>query len=155
MATFQAPVEDHLILSARISLTRGGEHIRRLREGSVPAAVPVRLLIDTGAKRTTLSPGIIRHLDPTAGHDVNLITTSESITSTLYWVRLDFPNTRLMGFDHLQVARMEMPPALRHFDGLLGRDVLRIWDEFRYQGRRGRYLIHDTPGLFGWLRRWL
>jgi len=40
-------------------------------------------------------------------------------------------------------------------DGLLGRDVMRIWDEFRYQGRRGLYLIHDTPGLLGWLRRWL
>jgi hypothetical protein len=44
-----------------------------------------------------------------------------------------------------------MPPALAQFHGLIGRDLLRNWDEFRYQGRRGRYLIHDTRGPFGWL----
>jgi hypothetical protein len=155
MGTFQAPVEDHLILPARVSVTRGEERNRRLRGRSVPAPVTIRLVIDTGAKRTTLSPGIIRHFEPAAGHDVNLVTTAESISSTLYWVHLDFPGTRLAGFDPVQVARMEMPPALRHFDGLLGRDLLRRWDEFRYQGRRGRYLIHDMPGPLGWLRRWL
>jgi hypothetical protein len=155
MGTFQARVDDHLILPARVRLPAGDEHFLRHRGQSVPAAVTIRLLIDTGATRSTLSPGILRHLDPTAGHDVHVNTPSEPITSALYWVCLDFPGTRLTGFNHVQVARLEMPRALRHLDGLLGRDVLRIWDEFRYQGRRGRYVIHETPGLFGWLRRWL
>ena len=155
MGTFQAPVDDHLILPARVGLTSGVEYIHRRAGRIVPAPVTIRLLIDTGATRTTLSPGILRHLDPSASADVRVNTPSEPFTSSLYWVRLDFPETRLRAIDHIQVARLEMPPALRHFDGLLGRDVLRIWDEFRYQGRRGADIIHDTPGLLGWLRRLL
>jgi hypothetical protein len=155
MGTFQATVEDHLILPARVGLTEDEERLRRLRGRGIPAPVTVRFVIDTGATRTTLSPGIIRHLDPAAGHDVRVITPSQPLTATMYWVRLDFPGTGLAGFDPVQVARMEIPPALRHFEGLFGRDLLRRWDEFRYQGRRGRYLIHDRPGLLGGLRRWL
>jgi hypothetical protein len=112
------------------------------------------MLIDTGASRTTLIPATIRHLEPTSGRDANLHTASGSRGVTLYWIRLDFPDTGLAPFEHLQVANLEMPPALAQFHGLIGRDVLRRWDEFRYQGRRGRYLIHDTPGLYGWLRGW-
>jgi hypothetical protein len=48
-----------------------------------------------------------------------------------------------------------MPPDLAQFHGLLGRDLLQRMDEFNYQGRRGRYTLRDTPGPFGWLRRWL
>lgn len=155
MGTFQAPVEDHLVLPARVGLTGDEGRLRQLRGRSIPAPVSVRLVIDSGATRTTLNPGIVRHLDPASGHDVRVVTPSEPLTSTLYWIRIDFPGTRLTAFEFVQVARLEMPPALRHFDGLLGRDLLRRWDEFRYQGRRGRYLIHDTPGFLGWLRRWL
>ena len=35
------------------------------------------------------------------------------------------------------------------------RMLLQRLDEFKYEGRRGRYSLRDTPGLFGWLRRWL
>ena len=83
---------------------------------------------------------------------MQLITPAEQMAATMFRFRLEFPGTRLASFDYVQVARLEMPPALRHFHGLLGGDLLRTWDEFRFQGRRGRYLIHDTPGLLGWLR---
>ena len=113
------------------------------------------MLIDTGASRTTLIPGIIRHLAPQEGGGVNLNTPSGEREANLYWVRLDFPNTGLASFMHMQVVSLAMPPRLAQFHGLIGRDLLRNWDEFRYQGRRGRFLIRDTPGLLGWLWRWL
>jgi hypothetical protein len=155
MGTFLAPVEDHLILPARVSLAAGEEHLGRMAGRSVPAPVPLRMLIDTGANRTTLSPGIVRHLEPEASRDVRLITPSGPVATTLYWVHLDFPGTPLAGFEYVQVARMEMPAALRQFHGLFGRDLLRRWDNLMYEGRRGRYVIRDRPGLLSWLRRWL
>ena len=48
-------------------LSAGDAHLRERAGRVVPAPVPIRLLIDTGAKRTILIPGIIRHLDPSAG----------------------------------------------------------------------------------------
>jgi len=36
----------------------------------------------------------------------------------------------------------------------LGRDLLRRFASFDYQGRR-RYTLRDKPGFFAWLRRWL
>ena len=129
------------------------EQARRRVGRRVADPVAVHLLIDTGTKRTTLNPAVLRHLEAEPGHDVQLITPAEQMAATMFWVRLEFPGTRLASFDYVQVARLEMPPALRHSHGLLGRDLLRMWDEFRSQGRRGRYLIYDTPGLLGWLRR--
>jgi len=68
---------------------------------------------------------------------------------------LAFPATGLASFDPVRVASLAMPPNLAQFHGLLGRDLLQRLDEFKYEGRRGRYTLRDTPGLLGWLRRWL
>lgn len=155
MGKFHAEVIDHLILPARVRLIEGDERSRREGRQGVPGPISLRMLIDTGASRTTLIPGIVRHLDPHLGREVYLTTPSGRRETTLYWVRLDFPEAGLAPFEYLQIAGVEMPAALAQFHGLIGRDVLRAWDEFRYQGRRGRYLIRDTPGLVGWLRRWL
>jgi hypothetical protein len=35
---------------------------------------------------------------------------------------------------------------------VIGSDLLRQMESFTYEGRRGRYTLRDTPGLFGWLR---
>ena len=83
------------------------------------------------------------------------MTPLGAVAATLYWVRLDFPGAGLGSFEHVQVARLAMPPGLSQFHGLLGRDLLRSWDGFLYEGRRGRYIVRDTPGFFGWLRAWL
>jgi hypothetical protein len=71
----------------------------------------------------------------------------------LFWVRLAFPGTGLASFEHVQVARLAMPPDLALFHGLLGRDLLARMESFDYEGRRRRYTLRDTPGPFGWLRR--
>jgi len=121
----------------------------------MPAPVPVRLLIDTGSRRTTLVPGIVRHLDPPASVDVQVVTPVTSVAATLYWVRLGFPETGLAPLDPGEVVRLPMPVQLSQFHGLLGRDVFSRLESFEYEGRRGRYSLRDTPGWLGWLRRWL
>jgi hypothetical protein len=74
--------------------------------------------------------------------------------ANLHWVRRAFPGTSLQDVAELSVARLPLPPSLQGFHGLIGRDLLRRWDSFIYEGRRRRLTIRDTPaGLFGWLRR--
>jgi hypothetical protein len=152
MGKYTAPVVDHLILPARVRLPDGEEHVRRWAGEHVSAAVPIRLLIDTGSKRTTLIPGIIRHLNPQRGDRVRVATSLRAGRARLFWVRLDFPDAGLAPFEHVQVARLAMPPDLAQFHGLLGRDLLRSLDSFLYEGRRVRFTLRDTPGPFGWLR---
>jgi hypothetical protein len=100
-----------------------------------------------------LIPGIIRHLDPEPGGEVRLVTPLATGNVTLFWVRLDFPGTTLCSFEQIQVGRVAMPSLLARFHGVVGRDLLSRLESFDYQGRRGRYVLRDTPGLFGWLRR--
>jgi hypothetical protein len=153
MGKYTASVEEHLLLPARVRVTPGHERLLRSSGRPVPDPVPIRLLIDTGARRTTLIPGIVQHLDPPAGCDARVITPLAGGDTTLYWVCLEFPGTGLSPVPEVLVARLPMPPGLSAFHGLLGRDLLRRLDSFEYEGRRGRYTLRDTPGLFGWLRR--
>jgi hypothetical protein len=153
MGRYRASVEDHLLLPAVVSLTAGTEYLRRQPGRPVPVSVPIRLVIDTGSKRTTMIPGIIRHLNPPQGNKVRVVTPLAAGRATLFWVRLTFPGTGLAAFEEVQVARLAMPPELAQFHGLLGRDLLRELESFDYEGRRTCYTLRDTPGLFGWLRR--
>jgi hypothetical protein len=155
MGKYTASVEDHLVLPARVRLPPDEERWLGGSGGRVPTPVPIRLLIDTGSRRTTLIPGIVRHLSPTTGCDARIITPLATGDTALYWVRLEFPGTGLPSIPEVLVARLGMPPGLIRFHGLLGRDLLSRLESFEYLGRRGRYTLRDTPGLFGWLRRWL
>ena len=136
MGKYSAHVEDHLILPALVQLHAGDELSRRRAEEQLPVAVPIRLLIDTGSKRTTLIPGIIGHQTRRAVMQSGWLHPCAG-TTRLFWVRLDFPEAGLASFELVQVARLAMPPDLAQFHGLLGRDLLRLLDEFNYQGRRG------------------
>jgi hypothetical protein len=154
MGKYTASVHDHLLLSARVLLTRGHEHAFRLSGQAVPAPVPVRLLIDTGSRRSTLLPSVIAHLNPDAQGVARLETSLGAAEVTLYWVRLEFPETALAAIPEVAVARAPLPPSLQAFYGVIGRDLLRRWESFLYQGRRGRLVLRDAPaGLFGWLFR--
>ena len=64
-----------------------------------------------------------------------------------------FPEAGLASFSEGLVARVPMPPALSQYHGLFGRDLLGRLESFEYLGRRGRYVLRDTPGWLGWLRR--
>jgi hypothetical protein len=155
MGTYTAAVEDHIILPARARLSQGQENVLAARGKSVPAPVPIRLLIDTGAKRTTLIPGIVDHLRPMSGAETRLVTPLGSIITDLVWVCLEFPEAGLASFPRVLVARHPMPPMLNQFHGLLGRDLLQRHESFEYLGRRGYFTLRDSPGWLGWLRRWL
>jgi hypothetical protein len=153
MGKYSAPVVDHLILPALAGLPVGRERALRLAGRPVPPAVAIRLLIDTGSKRSTLVPGVLHHLDPWPGDEVRVSTSLRSGTTQFFWVRLDFSEARLAPFELVQVALLAMPPEVARFHGVLGRDLLRELVSFDYEGRRGRYTLRDTAGLFGWLRR--
>jgi hypothetical protein len=155
MGKYVALVEDHLILPAHVRATPDRERYFRTTGQVVPAPVAIRLLIDTGARRTTLIPGIVRHLQPSVGARTRLTTPLGSVRTDLVWVCLEFPEAGLASFTEVLVARHPMPAALSQFHGLLGRDLLSRMHSLEYQGRRGRYVLRDTPGWLGWLRRWL
>jgi hypothetical protein len=154
MGKFIASIEDQLILPARASLTQGQEQRLRHAGQPVPASVPVRLLIDTGSKRSTLIPGVLRHLDPPAASDVRVETGLARATARLFWVRLEFPDTSLAPIPILAVARLRLPPTLGTFHGVVGRDLIRHWESLLIEGRRGRFILRDAyTGLRAWFRR--
>jgi len=155
MGKYTATVADHLILPACVRVTPGREQELRLLGQSVPAPVAIRMLIDTGSKRTTLIPGILRHLQTMPGGQARVHTAAGEVATELSWVCLEFPETGLAAFPEVLVARLPMPPALSQFHGLFGRDLLRRLASFEYEGQRGCYTLRDRPGLFGGLRRWL
>jgi hypothetical protein len=155
MGKYTAPVEDHLIVPARVRLPLVDEQALTGHGKSVPTAVPIRLLIDTGSRRTTLIPGIVDHLQPTSGAAARLVTPVGSAITDLVWVCLEFPEAGLASFPHVLVARHPLPPMLGQFHGLFGRDLLSRLHSFEYEGRRGRYTLRDRPGWLDWLRRWL
>ncbi len=155
MGRYTAEVQDHLVLPARARVTPGREHELHSLARSVPAPMPIRLLVDTGSKRTTLIPGIFRHLQTMLGSPTRVVTPLGSATTRLAWVCIEFPEAGLTALPEVLVARLPMPAALSQFHGLLGRDLLRRMESLEYEGRRGWYTIRDELGPLTWLRRWL
>jgi hypothetical protein len=151
MGRYRSAVQDRLILPARVSLTQGTAEAIRLLGRPVPAPNPIHLLIDTGSKRSSLVPSILDHLKPAMAGRANVETSLGTGKSELFWVRLEFPATSLEAVPHLAVARLPMPPSLQDLQGVVGRDLLSVWDFLLYEGRHGRLTIRDVPrGLFGW-----
>ena len=64
--------------------------------------------------------------------------------ATLFWVRLEFPDTSLAPMPVLAVARLGLPPSLATFHGLIGRDLIRHWEFLLIEGRRGRFVLRDA-----------
>lgn len=156
MGRYTARVQDHLVLPARALLVRGQEQMLRLQGRAVPPAVTVRLLIDTGAKRSSLIPGIITHLDPPLASRVRVETSLSNMQTALFWVRIEFPGTGLDPIPYITVARLPMPASLHTFQGVVGRDLLNRWECLLYEGRRERLTMRDrSTWPFGWLRRFL
>jgi hypothetical protein len=154
MGRYTATVQDHLILPARVRQTEGQEQAYRLLGRAVPAPVPVRLVIDTGSKRSALIPGLVDRLELALTGKARIETSQTSVEASLFWVRLEFPEAGLKSLPQVLIARLPLPSSLATFHGLIGRDVLRAWEYLYFEGRRGRMTIRDVlGGLFGWLRR--
>src|SRR5215468_3398300 len=95
MGKYTAAVHDRLILPAHVLVTRGQEQALRLTGRTVPPSVAVRLLIDTGSGRSTLTPSILAQLAVPAAAPVRLATGAGTRTTSLFWVLLEFPGTSL------------------------------------------------------------
>jgi hypothetical protein len=72
-------------------------------------------------------------------------TSVGSGKSSLFAVRFEFPETGIGSIPELLVVRLGLPSSLQAFHGVIGRDVLRRWEYFRYEGRRQRLIIRDKP----------
>jgi hypothetical protein len=95
MSKFTSGASDHLVLPARVGVTEGRERFLRSQIWPVPTPVSIRLLIDTGAKRTTLIPGLLRHLQLSKASEAHVITPFDTVTADLFWIRLEFLRCRL------------------------------------------------------------
>jgi len=151
MGKYVAAAHDHLTVPARVLQTQGQEQAFRLLGRPVPDPVPVRLIIDTGSGRSTLVPSVIDALLPALRRASRIETSLAAVVTTLFWVRLEFPGTRLATIPEHAVARLPLPPLLHSFQGVIGRDLLRRWESLLFEGRRGRFTLRDSPG---WLRMW-
>jgi hypothetical protein len=144
---------DHLVVGAIASLIPWEVELYRRTGLPMPGPVAVKLLIDTGSKRSSLIPGIIRHLDPIKMGNARIETGMGSQDTSLFWVRLEFHETNLFAIDHLAVARLPLPPSLANYHGIIGRDLLLNWESLFLEGRRKRFTIRDSPrSLLDWFR---
>ena len=124
MGLFRAAVQDRLMLPARALLLPEDEEVFRLLGRPVPPAIAVRLLIDTGAKRSSMIPPILDRLAPTTAGRATVETSFTSAQTELYWIRLEFPGSSLALVPNLAVARLPLPPSLHGFHGAeTGRDA--------------------------------
>src|SRR5262249_53623618 len=137
MGKYTATVQDRIVLPARVRVTLGRERELQSLGQPVPGPVPIRLLIDTGSKRTTLIPGVFHRLQIGLSRPTRITSSFGSGMKRLGWVCLEFPEAGLAAFPEILVARLPLPPALAQYHGLLGRDLLRRLESFEYEGRRG------------------
>lgn len=149
MGKYITSVRDHLILVARAMPTENARRLSQAQGRPVAPAAPVRLIIDTGSRRSTLIPSVVEQLDLNPLGRTRVETSLGSGKSNLFTVRFEFPDTSLSAIPELLVARLALPPSLHAlFHGVIGRDVLRRWEYFRYEGRRQRLTVRDTPNRF-------
>src|SRR5260370_32749361 len=124
MGSYRSAVDGPLVLPARVLLVRGYEQTFRLLQRPIPAPASVRLVIDTGSKRTSIVPSILGHLRSPRQGTALVETSLAARDADLFWVRMEFPGTSLVAIPLLLVARLSMPASLQAYQGVIGRDVL-------------------------------
>jgi hypothetical protein len=152
MVRYSTRVHDRLILPAQVCLPPQREQLLRMLGRTLPAPVPVQLLIDTGSTRCSLLPSVLARLNPEELAVARLETSLATAEASLFRIRLEFPHTKLAAIPEFLIAGAPLPRSLASFHGVIGRDLLRRWESFHYQGRRRRLTIRDTPS---WLWQWL
>jgi hypothetical protein len=154
MGVFRSSVDDRLILPAQVRLTAPEAGAFQALGRRVPGPIPVRLIIDTGSKLSSIVPSILDRLMAKTAGRAKVETTIASAETELFWICIEFPGCSLAAVPRLAVARLSMPPSLRNYHGVVGLDLLKTWEALLYEGRRGRFTVRDSPGgLFGWLKR--
>jgi len=151
MGVYRTAVLDRLDVPARVRLPEGDERAYRLFGRPIPQAIPIRLIIDTGAKRSSLVPQVLNQLAPTSASRATDEIGLGMRQTELYWVRLEFMAGTLAAVPRLAVARLPLPSSLQEYHGLIGRDLLSKWYSLLYEGQRGQLTIRDSrAGFFSW-----
>jgi hypothetical protein len=110
MGKLTTAVDDHWIIPATVLPTHGHQHEFRRLGQPIPASVSVRLLVDTGSKRSAMIPGVIGRLKATLAGMVRVETSFGIGETELYWVRFEFPGSSLHPISQVPVARLKLPP---------------------------------------------
>src|SRR5438105_10529447 len=153
MGVYRTAVHDRLDVPARVRLPEGDERAFRLFGRPIPQAIPIRLIIDTGAKRSSLVPQVLNQLAPTSASRATVETGLGMRQTELYWVRLEFVAGTLTAVPRLAVARLPLPASLQDYHGLIGRDLLPMCSSLLYEGRRAQPTSRDSrAGFFSWLQ---
>jgi hypothetical protein len=151
MGVLRSRVYDELAVQAEVVVTEEQARELALRGQTVPRPCFVHLLIDTGARYSSLTPEVLGLLGSAPRRRVRVQTHVGETLTSYYEVRMEFPLSTLAALPRVVVVRLDMPPLLAdYYDGVIGRDVLRLWATL-YDGPPGRLAIRDTPSLWGWL----
>jgi hypothetical protein len=153
MGIYRAIVQDVLFLPVRITLPESDAAVLLQATGEIPLPVVGRLVLDTGARRSSLAPMVLARLRcPIRGHGAIQTVTGQQVVTT-HDVCLEFLEGTLKPLTRWTVVRHAMPPRLAEYDGVIGRDILAGW-EVVYRGPRRRLTVRDRASVWGWLASW-
>src|SRR5438552_4052265 len=130
MGLYRGAVEDILFVPVRVSLLSSDAQTLQLRGSSVPAPVEVRLVLDSGSRRSTLTLSILQHLQCPPGQPVEVQTSTGEHRANYYEVGMDFLSGTLGALPHVSVVGTALPRRLRDYGGVIGRDILSGWELF-------------------------
>src|SRR5260370_17011116 len=105
MGRYRSAVQDRLILPAQVLLTLETQQLFRLLERPMPQPAAVRLIIDTGSRRSSLVPSVLDRLKPPPFKIARVETSLAAVETELFSVRLAFPPISLA-----PLADLAIPP---------------------------------------------
>lgn len=113
-------------------------------------ALTVRLVLDTGSRRSTLISAILNQLRLPSIGEIVLQTALAQSRVRLFNVRIEFALGSLLPIPRMIVVGAPVPRKLSGFDGVIGRDILSRWEIF-ISGPRKRLVVRDGASWRGWL----
>jgi hypothetical protein len=149
MGVYRSRVSDLLLIPVEVSRPQAlGD--ARARQDPQRRRILVSLVLDTGAGYCSLKPAVIERLDLPLQRRARVHTHVGNSGAGLYAARLAFPLSSLVPLARVLVAGLEMPVNLAAHDGVIGRNVLRMWETL-YSGPRRQLTVRDGRSLWGWL----
>lgn len=108
---------------------------------TLPKALCVMALIDTGASATIINPQVAVTCGLLQTDSVRISSVGQILQVPVYAGAISFPDSDLKNIDPARLIACPLP-AQQHFSCILGRDVLERW-KVTYNGRQGSTVIED------------
>jgi hypothetical protein len=150
MGIYRGRVQDVLFLPVSVSLPYSPSQAAVGQRPRTPRRALVSLILDTGAKYCSLTPELVAYLDLPFRGPVRVGTHFGVGQTGLHGASFAFPGSSLSPLASVLVVALPMPSRLAAYQGVIGRNVLDLWENF-YSGPRRRLAIRDTPSFWGWL----